>query len=95
MTNAVIYVQADRFHANAARCLDYCSTMRYQVAGLVCGDWAAAVRMVDNGLAAVIVVPSLTDQDPATQPRIEVAPKRTNRRRPTRRPRNASRLAAR
>jgi hypothetical protein len=95
VTNAVIYVQADKFHAAAARCLDYCSTMRYEVAGLICGDWPAAIRMVDDGLAAVIVVPSITDPDPATQPRIEVAPKRTTGRRPARRPRRTSRLAAR
>ena len=94
VTDAVIFVQPDKFHANAARCLDYCATMRYEVVGLVHGDWDAALRMVQEGLAAVIVVASMADLDPARQPRIEVVPKRTNRR-PTGRARYGPRVAAR
>jgi hypothetical protein len=95
VTNAVIFVQPDKFHAGAARCLDYCATMRYEVVGLVHGDWEAALRMVQEGLAAVIVVASMADLDPARRPRIEVVPKRTNRRPATRRPRYGSRATAR
>ena len=95
MTNAVIFVQPDKLHANAARCLDYCATMRYEVVGLVHGDWDAALRMVQEGLAAVIVVAAMSDLDPARQLRIEVVPKRTNRRPAGRRPRYGSRVSAR
>ena len=95
MTNAVIFVQAEKFHANAARCLDYCAAMRYEVAGLICGDWEAALRMVREGLAGVIVVGSMAQLDPERETRIEVAPKRTNARRPTNRARYGPRVIAR
>jgi hypothetical protein len=95
-TKAVVYVQADKFHANAARCLDHCTTMRYEVAGLICGDWPAALRMLKQNLAEVIVVATLTQPDPTHEPRIEVVPKRTNaRRRTTTRPRLVGRIATR
>jgi hypothetical protein len=94
VTNAVIFVQPDKFHANAARCLDYCATMRYEVVGLVHGDWEAALRMVREGLAEVIVVSSIADLDPARQPRIEVVPKRANRK-PASRPRYGPRVPTR
>jgi hypothetical protein len=83
VTDAVIFVQAGRFHANAARCLDYCTEMQYEVAGLICGDWPAAERMVRDGLASVIVVPSAPGNAPAPGPRVEVVPKRTETRRRT------------
>ncbi|WP_203821769.1 hypothetical protein [Paractinoplanes ferrugineus] len=92
--NAVIFVQPDRFDVHAARCLDYCASMRYEVAGLICGDWDAALRMLKDGLAAVIVVSSMTQLDPQREPRIEVVPKRLKARRITR-PRLAAKVAAR
>jgi hypothetical protein len=96
LTKAVIVVQPDKFTASAARCLDYCAAMRYEVAGLINGDWAAARRMVGDGLAEVIVVPSLAGLDPDNEPRVEVAPKRTpNTRRPAGRFRAPSRATAR
>lgn len=96
VTKAVVYVQADRFHANAARCLDHCNTMRYELAGLICGDWPAALKMLNQNLAEVIVVASLTQLDPVQEPRIEVVPKRTStRRRSTTRPRLVGRMATR
>jgi hypothetical protein len=81
MTNAVIFVQAEKFEANAARCLDYCAARRYEVAGLICGDWDAALQMLRDGLAGVIVVGSAAHLDPEREPRIEVVPKRLNSRR--------------
>ncbi|WP_433292454.1 hypothetical protein ACQP2F_28045 [Actinoplanes sp. CA-030573] len=84
MTNAVIFVQPDKFEANAARCLDYCAARRYEVAGLVCGDWEAALQMLRDGLAGVIVVSSAAQLDPDREPRIEVVPKRLNNRRNSR-----------
>jgi hypothetical protein len=95
VTNAVIFVQPEKFHANAARCLDYCAAMRYEVAGLICGDWAAALQMVRNGLAAVIVVPAMTQIDPSGEPRIEVVPRRANARRLASRSRFGPRVIAR
>jgi hypothetical protein len=90
VTNAVIFVQPEKRDANAARCLDYCAAMRYEVAGLVCGDWQAALQMLKDGLAEVIVVASMAQLDPEREPRIEVVPRRTNARRAAR-----SRLVAR
>jgi hypothetical protein len=84
VTNAVIFVQPDKFEASAARCLDYCAARRYDVAGLVCGDWAAALQMLKDGLAGVIVVASTAQLDPEREPRIEVVPKRLNNRRNSR-----------
>jgi hypothetical protein len=96
VTKAVVYVQADKFHASAARCLDHCNTMRYELAGLICGDWPAAVKMLNQNLAEVIVVASPTQLDAAQEPRVEVVPKRTpSRRRSSTRPRLVGRIAAR
>jgi hypothetical protein len=96
VTKAVVYVQADKFHASAARCLDHCNTMRYELAGLICGDWPAAVRMLNQNLAEVIVVASPTQPDSAREARVEVVPKRTTaRRRPSTRPRLVGRVATR
>lgn len=82
VTNAVIFVQPDRFDVHAARCLDYCGTMRYKVAGLVCGDWAAALRMIKDGLATVIVVSSPAHLEADREPRIEIVPRRMRSTRP-------------
>jgi hypothetical protein len=94
MTTAVIFVQPEKFDVNAARCLDYCAAMRYDVAGLICGDWHAALQMLKDGLAGVIVVSSLAQLDPEREPRIEVVPRRTNARRNAR-PRLVARIAVR
>lgn len=80
MINAVVYVRPENYSLNAARCLDYCDARRYHVVGLVQGDWRAALRMLDEGLAGVIVVTSTDQLDPAREPRIEVVPRRLARR---------------
>ena len=66
-----------------ARCLDYCASKRYEVAGLICGDRAAAERMIRDGLAAVVVLPALTAADTVSFPNIEVPPRRAPARRGT------------
>ena len=92
VTNAVVFVQQDRFEVNAARCLDYCAVRRYAVAGLISGDWPAALQMLDDGLASVIIVSTPAHLEQAQlaatrgESRVEIVPKRLNRRRPATRP---------
>jgi hypothetical protein len=78
--NAVVFVRPENYRVNAARCLEYCDARRYHMVGLVQGDWRAALRMLDDGLATVIVVSSAEQLDPAQEPRIEVVPRRLARR---------------
>jgi hypothetical protein len=81
--DAVIFVRPENYGVTAARCLDYCAAKRYNVVGLIPGDWNAAIRMLDEGLAGVIVVGS-ADHPDQEDPRVEVVPRRLNsRRRPT------------
>ena len=80
MINAVVFVRPENYRVNAARCLEYCDARRYHMVGLVQGDWRAAIRMLDDGLATVIVVSSTEQWDPAHDTRIEVVPRRLARR---------------
>ncbi|NMO53541.1 hypothetical protein HH310_20435 [Actinoplanes sp. TBRC 11911] len=86
MINAVIFVRPENYGVTAARCLDYCAAKRYNVIGLIPGDWPAAMRMLNEGLAGVVVVASAEQLDPDREPRVEVVPRRLNSRR---RPANA------
>ncbi|WP_250008040.1 hypothetical protein [Actinoplanes sp. M2I2] len=79
MLDAVIYVRPENYSASAARCLDYCSARRYNVVGLIPGDWDAAMRMLHEGKASVVVVSSVEQMEP--QPGVEIAPKPSSRRR--------------
>jgi hypothetical protein len=79
--NAVIFVRPENYGVTAARCLDYCEQKRYNVVGLIPGDWAAALRMLGQGLAGVIVVGSADRLDLEREPRIEVVPRRLTARR--------------
>jgi len=89
VVNAVIVVRPENYGVNAARCLEYCETRRYHVVGLIPGDWRAALRMLGDGLAGVIVVSARDQFDAPGEPRIEVAPKRSARR-PRKRTANAA-----
>ncbi|MBM2619834.1 hypothetical protein JIG36_30420 [Actinoplanes sp. LDG1-06] len=75
----MIYVRPENYSASAARCLDYCSARRYNVVGLIPGDWEAAMRMLDLGSASVVVVSSAEQIEP--RPGVEIAPKPSSRRR--------------
>lgn len=86
MINAVIFVRPENYDVNAARCLEHCQAQRYHVVGVIPGDWRAAMQMLGDGQASVIVVSSPDQLDPLQEPRIEVIPKR----RPRRRAKNAS-----
>ena len=77
--NAVIYVRPENYSASAARCLDYCAARQYDVVGLIPGDWEAAMRMLREGVAQVVVVSSAEQVEP--QPGVEIAPKPSSRRR--------------
>ncbi|MBU2664537.1 hypothetical protein KOI35_13625 [Actinoplanes bogorensis] len=78
VVNAVIYVRPENYSASAARCLDYCSARRYNVVGVIPGDWEAAMRMLGEGSASVVVVSSVEQIEP--RPGVEVAPKPSSRR---------------
>ncbi|MET0417211.1 MAG: hypothetical protein ABW022_14465 [Actinoplanes sp.] len=80
MINAVVFVRPENYSVNAVRCLEYCDVRHYHVVGLVQGDRRAAMQMLDDGLASVIVVSSADQLDPAREPRIEVVPRRMARR---------------
>ena len=79
VVDAVIYMRPENYSASAARCLDYCSARRYNVVGLIPGDWDAAMRMLREGKASVVVVSSAEHLQP--QPGVEIAPKPSSRRR--------------
>ncbi|GAB2576469.1 hypothetical protein Aab01nite_13000 [Paractinoplanes abujensis] len=78
VVNAVIYVRPENYSASAARCLDYCSNHRYNVVGIIPGDWPAAMRMLELGSASVVVVSSVEQIEP--RPGVEIAPKPSSRR---------------
>ena len=80
MVNAVVYVRPDNYSVSAARCLEHCTARKYHVVGLIQGDWDAAMRMLREGLASVVVVSSADQLDPGSEPRVEVVPKRRPRR---------------
>ena len=80
MVNAVIYVRPENYSASAARCLDYCAARRYNVVGLIPGDWDAAMRMLHEGVASVVVVSSSEQVELQGEPGVEVAPKPSSRR---------------
>jgi hypothetical protein len=79
--NAVIFVLPENYGVSAARCLDYCAVKRYNVVGLIPGDRRAAMRMLSEGLASVVVVASPQQLNGTGEPRIEVVPKRFSARR--------------
>ncbi|MFF5077845.1 hypothetical protein ACFY36_12390 [Actinoplanes sp. NPDC000266] len=77
----MIYVRPENYGASASRCLEHCAARRYNVVGLIQGDWDAAARMLAEGLAGVVVVSSADQLDPHLEPRIEVVPKPRRQRR--------------
>ena len=79
-TIAIIYIPAHAYHAYAAQCLDYCDARGYQLAGVVCGNWHAAVRMLATSAVDVLILArpeqleaEIRGQDGDQQPHIEFA----------------------
>lgn len=64
---------ADHIELWASQCLTYCTTMGYDIAGVIHGDWPAALAMLTGGLATVVVVARRDHLPPDGGPRIEVA----------------------
>lgn len=77
MTTAVIFVPTDHIEWYASQCYAYCLTMGYEVAGIVRGNWGAAVAMLVKQTANVLVVARPEHLDDiaavADEPRIEFA----------------------
>ena len=55
-TIAIIYIPAHAYHAYADQCLDYCDARGYQLAGVVCGNWHAAVTMLATSAVDVLIL---------------------------------------
>lgn len=86
MTTAVIFVPDHLVEQFAPQCLAYCTARGYTIAGVIQGDWQAALAMLADELATVIVV-ARRDHLPADGgPRIEVASETTATREPNQRP---------
>ena len=78
-TPAVIFVPADADHIELyiSQCIAHCITVGYDHDAGVVGDWHAALAMVADGQAVVIVVARHDHLPPDGVPRIEVAAERT------------------
>jgi hypothetical protein len=72
VTRAIIFVPAKDFEPHADRCMDHLHARGYQFQGMICGDWDAAQRMMDDGETSVVLVATETYLDPNRKPRIEV-----------------------
>lgn len=73
VTTAVVFVPDHLFDQHAPECLAYCTACGYEIAGVIQGDWRAALAMLADGLATVIVVARRDHLPPDGGPRIEVA----------------------
>lgn len=69
---AVAYVPPRDYEQAAAECIEYCQEVRYSFAGLIRGDWDAAVSMIEDGQAHVIVVAYASHLPAGRLPRVEV-----------------------
>jgi hypothetical protein len=57
----------------AVRCLDHCRESGYHLIGVVVADFSAALRMLGDAKAVILVVAERSDLPPGRTPRIEVA----------------------
>jgi hypothetical protein len=73
VTIAVIFVPAHDIAEFGKQCMDYCAARGYEVAGVIRGDWNAAISMTRASSATVVVIASWDHLDPDRKPRVEVA----------------------
>jgi hypothetical protein len=78
VTTAVIYLPDGLDPQASSRCLDYCAARKYDVAGVVLGNWEAAATMLCDRLAGVLVVDRPDHLAPDREPRIEVVDRAAN-----------------
>lgn len=71
MTNAVVFVLSQYLMADADRCIRHCLMQGYNMIGVVHDDWSAAIAMLRQGKASVVVVAAPDRIDPDREPRIE------------------------
>lgn len=71
MINAVVFVLSQHLLPDADRCIQYCLGHGYAMVGLIKDDWGAAITMLIDGKASVVVAAS-PDHVPADRtPRVE------------------------
>jgi len=77
LTIAVVSVPIEQEPIYVTQCLEYCALKGYEVVGVVVGDSAAAIAMLMNHTAGVLVIarPEHLDSEAArdVEPRIEFA----------------------
>lgn len=72
-TQALVFVLGRYLRPDAEACVHYCLARGYHVVGIVKDDWAAAVNLVRQGKATVIVAADPHHLDPQRTPRVEFA----------------------
>lgn len=83
---AVIWVAVDpEWERHAARCVEYCTRMGYELVGVVsagaAGQWASIDRMLTEGRAEIVVAAQRDQLPPDRTPRIEVVAEHLDQRR--------------
>lgn len=71
MINAVVFVLTQHLLPDTERCITYCLARGYHMVGVVKDDWAAAIAMLIDGRASVIVADSPDHVPPDREPRVE------------------------
>lgn len=72
MTGAIVYVASQHLITDAERCMEYCRARGYDLVGIVRDDWSEAVRLIQAGMAGVLVAADARHLDPRRRPRIEI-----------------------
>jgi len=70
-THAIVFVIGRHIWPDAARCIGYAIARGYHVIGIVKDDWSAAINMLIDKQASVIVAADPSHLDPDRVPRVE------------------------
>ncbi|SNY29178.1 hypothetical protein [Paractinoplanes atraurantiacus] len=68
---AIVFVLSGHLLPDADRCIRYCLSRGYNMIGVVRDDWRAAMEMLADGRAEVLVVADPQHLDPNRTPRVE------------------------